>query len=300
MKIVRILAALLIVSAFAALFLISPFSKLTKNPQNSNALIKLPQTNKPAQKNSNFQVAPQISAQSAVVIDAKTGEVFFGKNPNARLLPASTTKLMSALVALKNCSQSDQVTVGLVEKEPNSMGISTGDVVTVESLLYGMLINSANDAAFVLSYSCAPSTEQFVAQMNQEAKNLNMKNTKFTNPAGFDDQQEYSSANDLAKLAKVAVTNPLIFKIVSTKSKVVTDVSGNKTYYLESVNKLLGEVDGVEGVKTGQTQGALQVLISQTTRNGNTIIAVVLGSQDRFLESKNLIEWAYTNFNWSN
>jgi D-alanyl-D-alanine carboxypeptidase len=127
-----------------------------------------------------------------------------------------------------------------------------------------------------------------------------MINTHFTNPAGFDDSTQYSTAADLAKLAKVITANPLIAKIVTTKSTVVTDVSGNKTYFLENVNKLLGIIEGIEGVKTGQTEGSLEILITKTTRNNNSIITAVLGSQDRFGESKELINWSFENFTWQN
>lgn len=246
----------------------------------------------------NFKKAPEISAKSAVVIDVKSGITLFGKDPRIRLLPASTTKLMTALVALERCDPDQPITVRYVEKEPTSMGIETGDVVSVRSLLYGLLVASGNDAAFALADSCAPSTGEFVRRMNGKARELNLKNTHFTNPAGFDDPAGYTTSYDLAYLARVAVANPLISKIVSTKSTVVTTVSQNKTYYLENINKLLGDVEGLSGIKTGQTEGSLEVLVTQTTRNDHTIITVVLGSEDRFEDSRNLIEWAFTNHQW--
>jgi D-alanyl-D-alanine carboxypeptidase (penicillin-binding protein 5/6) len=205
---------------------------------------------------------------------------------------------MTALVALERCSPETSIRVGAVIKDGTQMGIAQGDVLTVESLLYGMLISSGNDAAYVLAYSCSDSFNRFIVSMNQKAKELKMENTHFANPAGFDDSSQYSTASDLAKLAKVAVANPLISKIVATKSTVLTDVFGTKTYYLENINELLGEVKGLEGVKTGQTEGSLEILVTKTTRDGNTIIAVVLGSQDRFGESKQLIEWAFANHRW--
>jgi len=246
----------------------------------------------------NFSQAPPISAKSAVVIDAKTGVTLFQKESNIRHFPASTTKLMTALVALERCSPETSIKVGAVIKEGTQMGLSQSDVLTVESLLYGMLVASGNDAAYVLAYSCSDSFDHFIISMNQKAKELKMENTHFVNPAGFDDPFQYSTANDLAKLAKVAVANPLISKIVATKSTVLTDVSGTKTYYLENINELLGEVEGIEGIKTGQTEGSLEILVTKTTRDGNTIIAVVLGSQDRFGESRQLIEWAFANHRW--
>lgn len=245
-----------------------------------------------------FLKAPQLSARSAVVIDAKTGITLYEKEPNLRHFPASTTKLMTALVALERCNSQTQVRITNIITEGTQMGLAEGDLVTVQSLLYGMLVASGNDAAYALSYACADSYNKFIVSMNQKAKELSLTNTHFTNPAGFDSSLHFSTARDLAKLAKVAVANPQIAKIVSTKSTVVTDVGGSKTYYLQNVNQLLGEVEGLEGIKTGQTEGSLEVLVTKTTRSGNTLIVVVLGSADRFGESKELIEWAFKNHKW--
>ena len=247
-----------------------------------------------------FKPAPPVTARSAVVIDAKTGVTLFEKESSIRHLPASTAKLMTAIVALEKCQEEQLVKIGYVEKEPTVMGLETGDVVTVKTLLYGLLMASGNDAAFALSYSCAPTTELFVAEMNQKAKELEMHDTHFSNPAGFDSPDEFTTARDLAKLAKVAIANPLLAKIVKTRQTVLADAYNLKTYYLSNINKLLGEVDGIEGVKTGQTEGSLEVLVTQTTRDGSTIITVVLGSTDRFLDSKQLIEWTFGSHDWIN
>jgi D-alanyl-D-alanine carboxypeptidase len=207
---------------------------------------------------------------------------------------------MTALVALENCLPQTVVKIGYVEPEGTKMGLTTGDQLTVESLLYGLLVPSGNDAAFALASACAPSYNQFIGEMNKKAKDLGMTNTHFQNPAGFDSPMQYSTTRDLTKLSRVAVANPLISKIVATRSIVVSDTTSTKTYYLENVNKLLGIVSGVEGVKTGQTEGSLENLVAKVTRDGNTIITVVLGSQDRFGETKSLIDWAYKNHTWIN
>lgn len=248
---------------------------------------------------SDFVEAPAVSAISAIIVDNKTGITMYEKSPNLRHLPASTTKLMTALVALEKCSQGDIIQVQSVEGEGSQMGLQVGDKVTIENLLYGLLIPSGNDAAFVLAHSCGDSYEQFIAAMNQKAKDLGMTNTHFVNPAGYDNELQYTTASDLALLARVAVANPIIARIVKIKSTVVTDITGTRTYYLENVNKLLGTVPGVEGVKTGETDGALENLITKTTRNGNSVLVAVLGSQDRFGDSKGLIEWAFQNYKWN-
>ena len=251
-------------------------------------------------KITNYKEAPAVTAQAATVIDNKTGIMLYQKEPNLKHLPASTTKLMTALVSLENCLPQAVVKVGFVETEGAKMGLAEGDELMVESLLYGLLVKSGNDAAYTLAYSCGVSYEKFVAAMNQKAKDLGMANTHFANPAGFDSKYQYSTASDLTKLSRAAMADPLISKIVKTKSIVVNDVTGTKTYFLENVNKLLGVVPGLEGVKTGQTEGSLENLVTYTTRSGNGIITVVLGSLDRFGESTSLIEWAFQNHTWVN
>jgi len=246
-----------------------------------------------------YKDAPEITATSALVIDFRNDISLFEKNPNLKHFPASTTKLMTALTTLENCSPQTVVTVDQIEKEGTQMGLDVGDRITVEHLLDGLLIASGNDAAYALANSCSDSYQHFMQSMNQKAKDLGMTNTHIVNPAGFDDNFQYSTAWDLTKLAKVAVANPLIAQIVATKSTVVTDFGGNKTYYLENVNKLLG-IDGVEGIKTGQTEGSLENLITKTTRNGNSIIVVILGSRDRFGETEQLIDWVFNNYQWVN
>ncbi len=250
--------------------------------------------------NFNYQNPQSITARSATVIDAKTGLTLFEKNATLKHLPASTTKLMTALISLEKCSPDTVITIGEFEGEGTQMGLSAGDQITVENLLYGLLINSGNDAATALVAGCAQSPNNFTASMNQKAEDLEMKDTHFTNSTGFDDDLQYSTAEDLAKLANVAISNPIISKIVKVKSTVVTDFTGNKTYYLENINELLGIIDGLEGIKTGQTEGSLENLITKTTRNGNSVIVVVLGSEDRFTETQNLIEWAFNSYSWVN
>lgn len=302
MKITRFTVCLILISffIFAIVYKFTGLNFEPLNPPkkvtlaNSSALLPYPV------KVAIYQEALPITAQAATVIDNKTGIMLYQKEPNLKHLPASTTKLMTALVTLENCLPQTIVKVGFVQPEGTKMGLSEGDVLTVESLLYGLLVKSGNDAAYTLAYSCADSYEKFIIAMNKKAKDLGMTSTHFANPAGFDDQYQYSTASDLTKLSRAAVADPLISKIVKTKSIVVNDVTGTKTYFLENVNKLLGVVPGLEGVKTGQTEGSLENLVTYTNRDGKGIITVVLGSLDRFKESQVLIEWAFANFSWVN
>ena len=288
--ILQILVIVLSKSSFAA-------NLFTSQKQNRLASIVASSNSVPV-PNEGFQKAPFVSAKSVIIVDAKGGNVMFEKNSNFRHLSASTTKLMTAMVSLEKCSPDNIITVGMVNTNGTQMGLTSGDQVTVETLLYGMLMASGNDAAYVLAASCADSYDEFINLINKRAQTLEMANTHFDNPAGFDSDYNFSTAADLSKLARDAVANPLISKIVATKTIVLTDVSGIKTYYLENINKLLGEVDGVEGVKTGHTEAAGEILLTKATRTGNTIIVVVLDSQDRFEDSKKLIEWAFTNYHW--
>jgi serine-type D-Ala-D-Ala carboxypeptidase (penicillin-binding protein 5/6) len=298
---IRSAVVFLIILASAAVFVLpkSSSSFSTANIQGDKQTQSVLSDKPYPQVTQSWQNPPAVSARSAIALDAETGIVLYQKDPTVRLLPASTTKLMTALVARLNCSPEEIVTVKNLEKEPTQMGLEIGDTVSVESLLYGLLIASGNDAAYALANFCAPSVNEFVNQMNRLAKRLGMDNSHFVNPAGFDDPAQFTTAQDLAKLAKVAVTDPLLSKIVATKSIVISDVTGVKTYYLENVNKLLGLVNGVEGVKTGKTEGSLENLITKTTRGEHTVITVVLGSADRFEDSKQLIEWAFANYDWN-
>ncbi len=296
---ITVISAIIFLSAFALILPQTKFGADLAAPKEEKVEIqKAAELNYPKPKEI-FSEAPQTTARSVAVIDAKTGMSLYEKDPHLKHLPASTTKMMTALVALEYCIPSDVITVNYVQKDGTQMGLEAQDKVTVENLLYGLLMSSGNDAAYALAQNCAPSYEEFILKMNQKAADLEMKNSHFVNPAGFDDDLQYSTAADLAKLGKVVVANPLIAKIVSTKSTVVTDITGNRIYYIENVNKLLGAVNGVEGVKTGQTEGALEILVTKTTRDGNSIIIALLGSQDRINESKTLIEWAFTNYSWN-
>lgn len=300
MKLPQIFIAALILAIAASFFILPQYSRtfpFTKTIQKIDVSDSSQLEPYPVAVSS-FKNAPDLTAQAATVIDNKTGVILFEKNPDLKHLPASTTKLMTALVSLEHCLPQQVVQVGYVEPEGTKMGLVAGDTLTIESLLYGLLVPSANDAAFVLAYSCTDSYRDFIAQMNKKAKNLGMLSTHFENPAGFDSKFQYSTARDLTKLSRAAVANPLISKIVATRSIVVTDTTATKPYYLENINELLGTVPGVEGVKTGQTEGSLENLVTKVTRSGNTIIIVVLGSQDRFGETRLLIDWAFENHNW--
>jgi D-alanyl-D-alanine carboxypeptidase (penicillin-binding protein 5/6) len=242
---------------------------------------------------------PTISAHSAVVIDAGSASVLYEKNPNEQLLPASTTKIMTALVALGHYSLEEILTVKQADKAiGQTMKLTAGERMKVRDLLYGLLLESGNDAAYTLAENFPGGYSAFVAEMNRLAKKFHMENTQFRNVSGVEQIGHYTTVSDLARLSAIAMQHPVFSKIVSTKEKVVTNFENTTVYHLSNRNQLLWEVGGIRGVKTGWTEHAGECLVTDTLRNGNEIIVVVLKSSDRFGESHALIEWAFRAHNW--
>ncbi|OGG18539.1 hypothetical protein A3D78_01840 [Candidatus Gottesmanbacteria bacterium RIFCSPHIGHO2_02_FULL_39_14] len=252
----------------------------------------------PLPVNSTNVQAPLLTAESIVVKDIDSGMTLYAKNENKLLFPASTTKVMTALVILDEYGLDDIVTVKTVINNGRRMNLVMGEKLTVEALLYGTLVHSANDAAYTLAENYPGGVDAFVMQMNNKAQSLGLNNTHFTNPVGFDDPSHYTSASDLTRLAVFALKNKIIDKIVSTKSITVSDISYTYFHELQNVNQLLGKVAGIAGLKTGYTENAGEVLISKLKKNDQTILIVVLKSADRFAETVALIDWVFNNFQW--
>lgn len=244
---------------------------------------------------------PILSAQGVLAYDVDSGVTLYEKNPEKPLLPASTTKIMTALVALDAYPLDKVITIGQeVKVDGQKMGLVAGSEMSVESLLYGLLVYSANDAALVLSNNYEGGEEAFIQTMNKKALELGLKNTNFVNPVGLDGEAQRSTARDMVLLSSVAMKNPEFAKIVATKKTTVETVDGKYIYPLTNINELLGKVDGVLGVKTGWTEGARENLVTYVERDDKRIILAVLGSQDRFGETKELIDWIYSNYKWKN
>lgn len=241
---------------------------------------------------------PQLSAEGIVVLDVNSGVTLYTKNPDARLSPASTTKIVTGLVALDKFNLDEILTVKTVEHTKNIMGLVAGERISFENLLYGLLVYSANDAALTIAENFPGGVNSFVESMNAKAASLHLENTHFANPIGFDDPNQFSTASDLARLTYEALKNKTVAKIVSTRAITVSDESFTYFHDLRNVNQLLGEIPGVAGVKTGYTQNAAECLISLVRRDHSDIIAVVLRSDDRFKDSAILISWIYRNFKW--
>ncbi len=241
---------------------------------------------------------PVLSAQAALVVDLDSGISLYEKDPDKTLLPASTTKIMTALVAMDNYSEDQVLGVADEKIEGQKMGLKKGEQITVRDLLYGLLVYSANDAAEVLAKSFNGGRDAFIAAMNEKAEELSLTNTKFTNPSGLDGENHVSTARDLIRISEVAMKNPEFAKIVGTKTMVVRSIDGKISHYLTNINELLGKIPGVLGVKTGWTENARENLVTYVNRDNHKIMIAVLGSQDRFGETKELIDWVYTNYSW--
>lgn len=233
-----------------------------------------------------------ISAKKAILTDAQTGRVLFALNADSQSLIASTTKIMTALVVCEQCNVLDRVRIPkkAVGIEGSSMYLREGEILTVQELLYGLMLHSGNDAAVALAIYCGGTVEGFVALMNDKAHRLGLTNTHFANPNGLDAPGHYSTARDLATLAACAMDNPIFYQTVSTRS--VT--AGNRS--LRNHNKLLWRLEGADGVKTGFTKAAGRILVSSATRQGRRLIAVTINAPNDWQDHTQLIEQGFADF----
>jgi D-alanyl-D-alanine carboxypeptidase len=242
---------------------------------------------------------PQLTATAAVVFDPVSGTILYQKNPDEPLPPASTTKIMTALVAMEiYLPETVLAIISAPQATGSSMKLQPGEKMSVHNLLLGMMVGSANDAALTLAEHYPGGYEAFIDRMNEKAAELNLRSTHFSNVSGIGTANHYSSVHDLVILAKEAFRSPYFRELVSTKEVVVSDVTGGHQYHLMTTNKLLGMVEGVSGVKTGWTSEAGECLVTFAERDGRQIFTALLGSTDRFGESRDLIEWAYAGHTW--
>lgn len=289
---------LIFLIAFGGL-LFTFFSK--KLPLENENLEKLLPSPAPYPQNSEGTSAPDLTAKSAVIIDVDSDVILFDRNANIATSPASTTKIMTALVSLENYRLDQIIEIKDLEKvEGQKMKLFSGEKITVENLLYGLLVASANDAALILARNFPNGEAGFVWAMNQKAKELGLTGTNYKNPVGYDDPDHYSTALDLAKLAIFAMKNSEFAKIAGTQKIIIYDVTGTIPYPISNVNTLVGKLPGVKGVKTGWTQQAGECLVTFIEQDGRKIVTVVLGSEDRFKETEELIKWVFENFTWKN
>lgn len=233
-----------------------------------------------------------VSAEKGIVLDAAGGRVLWEKNADDRSLIASTTKIMTALIICQRCNVLDRVKIPAeaVGVEGSSMYLQAGEVLTVQELLYGLMLRSGNDAAAALAIWCGGTIEGFAELMNDKARELGLRDTHFVNPHGLDAPDHHSTARDLAVLTAYAMNDPIFARTVGTKQVTV----GERV--LTNHNKLLWQLDGCEGVKTGYTKAAGRILVSSASREGRRLICVTINAPDDWKDHKTLLERGFADF----
>ena len=233
-----------------------------------------------------------ISAKSAILLDCTTGRILYGKDIDRQSLIASTTKIMTALIICEQCNVLDRMRIPkeAVGIEGSSLYLQEGEIMTIQELLYGMMLHSGNDAAVALAIYCGGTVENFVQLMNDKARTLGLQNTHFENPNGLDGESHYSTAADLSVLAAYAMRNPVFEKIVSTKTIKI----GQR--YLKNHNKLLWMVDGADGIKTGYTKAAGRILVSSAVRQNRRLVAVTICDPNDWQDHSALMENGFSRY----
>jgi serine-type D-Ala-D-Ala carboxypeptidase (penicillin-binding protein 5/6) len=239
---------------------------------------------------------PEVTAEAIYLVDLPSFTPVLSRNENLKLFPASTTKILTALVAYDIYKPDQVITVKRTILDGQVMELVVGEKITVENILYGTLIYSGNDAAYVLADNYG--YDKFIVLMNKKAKALGMKNSYFVNPNGLDSESQYSTAFDLSLAARELLKNPYLSKIVSIKEITISDVDFKYFHQLTNVNKLLGEIQGLGGLKTGYTENAGENLVSFYKKSGHQFVIVILKSQDRFNDTRNIVRWIDENIGY--
>lgn len=242
---------------------------------------------------------PKISSRYAIILDRNSKAILYGKNEKSKTKMASTTKIMTSLIVIENCNLNDivEISAKAAGTGGSRLKIKKGDKITVKDLLYGLMLRSGNDTAVALAEYVGESIEGFAVLMNEKAKELGLENTHFVTPHGLDSDEHYTTAYELAILTDYALKNETFADIVRTKT---CNISINGiSRAISNTNELLGNLNGVYGVKTGFTNGAGRCLVTAVKREDLDIICIVLGADTkkiRTTDSVKLIEYTYANF----
>ena len=244
-----------------------------------------------------------LNSKSCIILDRKSKDVLYGKNEKNKVKMASTTKIMTAIVVIENADLNKTVEISKKSASTGGsrLGLKTGDKITINHLLYGLMLCSGNDAAVALAESVAGSISSFANLMNNKAIELGLENTHFETPHGLDSDNHYTTAYELALLTDYALKNPTFSKIVGTKNYTI-NINGSPKN-LTNTNELLGNLNGVYGVKTGFTNGANRCLVTSCKRGDMDIICVVLGADTkkfRTQDSVKLIEYVFNTYTYIN
>jgi len=240
-----------------------------------------------------------VSAGQAILIDGNTGKVIYEKNIDEKAYPASTTKIMTALITIetleKHASPIEQkISIPQIAEgvEGSSLYLNAGEKISIEDLLYGLMLVSGNDAATALAEIIGGSQENFVAMMNERAAQIGCSNTHFANPSGLFDENHYTTVRDMASIAYEAMKNPTFRQIVSAKTwKAQREDSDYLTFY--NKNKTVHEFDGGNGIKIGYTKSSGRTLVASASRGEQEVICVVMSAPDWFNDAYRLMEYGF-------
>lgn len=286
--------------AFLNLFWLPTFGFWDIYPKNSlfTQNSSLFQYQHPAKIYSKLSQKPQLSTQHYILLDAVTNTVILSQNKDEKIYPASTTKLATALTALNIYPLDEEITINQEYTEGKVMELKLGEKITIKSLVTALLVYSANDAAFTLANHHQLGITGFIEEMNLTAKKYGLKNTNFTNFDGIHNENHYSTVYDLSQIARLAIKSPIVLETVKEKNITVEDVDKTIKHELTSTNELLGIIPEIEGLKTGWTPEAAGSFIGLINLNGHYLISVIAQSDDRFTDTKNIIDWAKNNVFW--
>lgn len=247
------------------------------------------------------QNPPEISAKAAVVMEASTGRILYAKNEDLKLPMASTTKIMTAILAIEKGKLDDTVSVShkAVYVEGSKIYLKPGEKIKLEDLIYGVMLESGNDAAIAVAEHIGGNLDNFVQMMNAKALSIGAYDTHFNNPHGLDSgiEDHFTTAKDLALITAYALKNPIFSKIVSTKTKTMSSSSDEKRYF-SNHNKMLWIYPGADGVKTGYTRKAGRCLVTSATRDGMRLIVVTLNDPNDWRDTENLLNYGFENFKY--
>ena len=241
---------------------------------------------------------PTVSAESAILVNGEDGAVYYEKNADEPMGMASTTKLMTALVAIENADPEKSIAIppAAVGVEGSSVYLVAGEQLTLRQLLYALLLSSANDAATAIAIAISGSVEDFATLMNARAETMGLTNTHFTNPHGLYDENHYTTARELSVIARAVLAVPLLREIVSTYKTTIPHVEASEGRLLVNHNKLLRTYDGAIGMKTGFTKKTGRTLVSAAERNGLTLVAVTLNAPDDWRDHTALLDYGFSRY----
>jgi D-alanyl-D-alanine carboxypeptidase len=282
-------------------------TKLILHPAEYQTIALLPPVTAPAWSVSSStdlvtqkaELNQQLTAQAYLVVDPETQTIILQKNMDQRLPPASTTKLMTALVALNQYDLNEIVTVSsAAANDNNGGGLFVGEQLTVRDLLIGALVSSANDSALALAEHHPAGAEQFIKLMNEQAQKWHLTDTTFANPTGYDNPPNWMTARDLWLLTWQAVQKPQLLEWLGEETRVVYNTTGNIRHVLFTTNQLLGQDQRILAGKTGTTELAREVLVSLVELKGHLLVIVVMGSSDRYTDVQTILDWLDQNLHY--